>query len=64
MTQELVIVVILSGLIGLLWLMTLAIWEGRQSNSQAREAAPSGHSDDVQPHQRALERALKQMFAA
>jgi len=63
MTQELVIVVLLTGLIGLLWIMTLAIWEGQHSNSQTPEAEPSGHSDGVQPRQSALERALKQTFA-
>ena len=63
MTQELVIVVLLTGLIGLLWVMTLAIWEGQHSNSQRHEAETSGHSDEVQPRQSALERALKQTFA-
>ena len=58
MTQELVIVVLLTGLIGLLWAMTVAIWEGKHSPSQAHEADPSGDSSDVRPGKSALERAL------
>ena len=59
MTQELVIVVLLTGLIGLLWAMTVAIWEGKHSASQVHEADPSGDSSDVRPGESALERALK-----
>jgi hypothetical protein len=65
MTQELVVVVLLAGLVGFLWVMTLAIWEGQQSTTRAQEAERSRHSDDVQPRDTAMKRALKQQsFAA
>lgn len=54
MTQELVLVALLSGLIGLLWVMTLAIWEGQNPAGQTREAESSGHSDDIQRGETAL----------
>jgi hypothetical protein len=42
MTQELVLGVLLSGLIGLVWVMTLAMREEEHRNSQESEAsAPS-----------------------
>jgi cytoskeletal protein RodZ len=64
MTQELVIVVLLTGLIGLLWAMTVSIWEGQRSTNQTQDAEPSAHSDDVQSRESALERALKRQTIA
>ena len=46
MTQELVLIVLLSGLIGLIWVMTLAIWEGKHQAAH-QESESSGASDDV-----------------
>lgn len=59
MTQELVIVVLLTGLIGLVWAMTVAIWEGKHSTSQSHETDSSGDSNDVRPGESALQSALK-----
>jgi hypothetical protein len=53
MTQELVLVVLLSGLAGLLWVMRLAIAEEKHS-SKPRESESSAGNDDVQPSERAL----------
>ncbi|HKY72200.1 MAG TPA: hypothetical protein VJL88_09800 [Nitrospira sp.] len=47
MTQELVLGVLLSGLLGLLWLMTLAIWENKHSTSERSESESASHHDDV-----------------
>jgi len=59
MTQELVIVVLFTGLVGLLWAMTVSIWEGKHSTSQLHEADPSGDSNDVRPGESALQSVLK-----
>ena len=54
MTQELVLGGLLTGLIGLLWVMMLAIGEGKQAEGKAPEAAPSGNRDDMQHGEGAL----------
>jgi hypothetical protein len=51
MTQELVLGVLLSGLLGLLWVMRLAMQEEPGST---HEAESSGGNDDVEHHERAL----------
>ena len=48
MTQELVLAGLLSGLIGLLWVMRLAAVESKRASGQAHEPEPSGNSDDIQ----------------
>ena len=47
MTQELVLVGLLSGLVGLLWVMRLAAEESKPASGQAHESEPSGNSDDI-----------------
>jgi hypothetical protein len=54
MTQELVLGGLLTGLIGLVWVMTLAISEGKQAAGQAGESESSGSSDDRQHREGAL----------
>ena len=46
MTQELVLVVLLSGLLGLVWVMTLAVWEGKQTKAETQESEGSSHSNE------------------
>ena len=41
MTQELVLGVLLSGLIGLVWVMTLAMREEHRSSQESEASAPS-----------------------
>ena len=41
MTQELVLVVLLSGLLGLVWVMTLTVWEGKQPKAESQESEGS-----------------------
>ena len=60
MTQELVLGVLLSGLMGLLWIMKTAIGENKHAAGQAHEPESSGNSDDM-PHG---ERALKHQATA
>jgi hypothetical protein len=55
MTQELILVALLSGLIGLLWVMRLAAEESKPASGQAHKSEPSGNSDDIHH----LEGALK-----
>jgi hypothetical protein len=64
MTQELVIVVLLAGLIGLLWAMTVAIWEGKHSTSQPHEAEASGDSNKAPHGETALQSVLRQRTIA
>ncbi len=47
MTQELILVALLSGLIGLIWVMRLAAEESKPASGQAHESEPSGNSDDI-----------------
>ena len=54
MTQELVLAGLLTGLIGLLWVMTLAVEERKHASGQAHESEPSGNSDDIQHGEGAL----------
>jgi hypothetical protein len=54
MTQELVLVGLLSGLIGLLWVMRLAAEESKSAAGQARKSEPSGNSDDIHHGEGAL----------
>ena len=54
MTQELVLAALLSGLIGLIWVMTLASRESKHASGQAHESKPSGNSDDIQHGEGAL----------
>lgn len=56
MTQELVLIALLSGLLGLVWVMTLAIWDNKHTNGQTQESDHSRHSDDMQHGQSALKR--------
>ncbi len=51
MTQELVLGVLLSGLLGLLWVMRLAM---REEQGTTHEAESSGGNDDVEHRERAL----------
>jgi hypothetical protein len=54
MTQELVLVVLLSGLAGLLWVMRLALAEEKHSSEPHHESESTAGNDDVQPRERAL----------
>jgi hypothetical protein len=54
MTQELVLAGLLTGLIGLLWVMRLAVEESKHASRQAHEAKPSGNSEDIQHGEGAL----------
>ena len=54
MTQELILVALLSGLIGLIWVMRLAAEEGKPASRQAHESEPSGNSDDIHHAESAL----------
>jgi hypothetical protein len=47
MTQELVLVVLLSGLLGLVWVMTLAVWEGKQPKAETQESEGSSHGNEA-----------------
>ena len=53
MTQELILVVLLSGLAGLLWVMKLAIADEKHS-SEPHHESESSPGNDVQPRERAL----------
>lgn len=54
MTQELVLAGLLTGLIGLVWVMTLAIAEGKHTAGHAHGSKPSGDSDESQHREGAL----------
>jgi hypothetical protein len=55
MTQELVLIVLLSGLAGLLWVMRLAMAEEKQSSAKSQSEPDSSiRKDDVQHRERAL----------
>jgi hypothetical protein len=56
MTQELILMVLLGGLIGLLWVMTLAIWEGKHTSGNTHEKEPAVNNDDIQHREHALKR--------
>ena len=54
MTQELVLGGLLTGLIGLIWVMTIAIWEGKQRTGHTQESEASDNRDDLQHREGAL----------
>jgi hypothetical protein len=54
MTQELVLGGLLTGLIGLLWVMTIAIREGKHAAGRAHESEHSGGNDELQHREGAL----------
>ena len=56
MTQDLVIGVLLSGLLGLLWVMALAIWDNKPSTSEHGELGSTSHSDEIPHGEGALKR--------
>ena len=56
MTQELVLGVLLSGLIGLLWVMTLAMREGERRTRQESEASTA--NTDGEQGKRALKHGI------
>jgi hypothetical protein len=57
MTQELVLVVLLSGLVGLIWVMTVAILSGDQPRARGHETgASSGQREDGQRRDGGLKR--------
>ena len=58
MTQELVLVVLLTGLAGLLWVMRLAMAEEKHSSEPHRDSESSAGNDDVQPRERALKQHI------
>jgi cytoskeletal protein RodZ len=64
MTQELVIVVLFTGLIGLLWAMTVAIWEGKHSTSQPHEADASADTNEAKHGESALQSTFRQQTSA
>ena len=47
MTQELVLGVLLSGLLGLVWVMTLAVWDGKQPKAETQESEGPSHSNEA-----------------
>jgi len=51
MTQELVLVVLLSGLVGLIWVMTVAILSGDQPSARGHETGTSSGQRDDGQHQ-------------
>ena len=54
MTQELVLVGLLTGLLGLLWVMTMAVGQGKQTTKPTHESEHSGNTDHVQHREGAL----------
>ena len=54
MTQELVLGVLLSGLLGLLWVMALAIWENEPATSEHGASESASHNKDVPQGEGAL----------
>jgi hypothetical protein len=54
MTQELVLGVLLSGLLGLLWVMALAIWDNKPSISEHGASESARHSDEIPQGEGAL----------
>jgi hypothetical protein len=57
MTQELVLVVLLSGLVGLIWVMTVAILSGDQPRARGHETGvSSGQREDGQRRDGGLKR--------
>ncbi len=55
MTQELILVILLSGLVGLFWVMTLAILDGDRPQSERHQSgASSEHANDTQQQDGAL----------
>ncbi len=57
MTQELVLVVLLTGLLGLIWIMTLGTIDEDDAGAQRHEPEPSSsHADDAQHPESALHR--------
>ena len=57
MTQELVLVVLLSGLVGLIWVMTVAILSSDQPRARGHETGiSSGQRDDGQRRDGGLKR--------
>jgi len=58
-TQELILVVLLSGLVGLIWVMTVSIVGGDHQSAKSHDSA-TGHRDDAQ-HQ---DTRLKHTIAA
>ena len=50
MTQELVLVVLLTGLLGLIWIMTLGTMDNDESGAQSHEPeTASTQTDNAQP---------------
>ena len=57
MTQELVLVVLLTGLIGLIWIMTLGTADDDDAGTQSHEPeTASAQTDDAQRPESALNR--------
>ncbi len=54
MTQELVLAGLLTGLIGLLWVMTLAVGQAKQAAEPTHESEHSSSSDQIQHRESAL----------
>jgi hypothetical protein len=54
MTQELVLVGLLTGLIGLGWVMMFAVAEGKHGAAPTHESEPSGNASEVQQRDSAL----------
>jgi hypothetical protein len=56
MTQELILGVLLTGLVGLVWVMTLAIVDDDHQPAKRHEPGTSGHRDDTQHQDSELKR--------
>ncbi len=54
MTQELVLAGLLTGLIGLGWVMMLAVADSKHGARSTRESEPSGNNDERQHGEGAL----------
>jgi hypothetical protein len=54
MTQELVLAGLLSGLVGLAWVMRIAVGQSKHAAEPTREPEHSDNSDQVQHRQSAL----------
>ena len=54
MTQELILIVLLTGFVGLVWVMTLAVLDSDHPRARSHESA--GDSDGAQHHSDELKR--------
>jgi len=56
-TQELILVVLLSGLVGLIWVMTVSVVRGDRRAAEGHDSS-SEHRDDAKHQDRALKHSV------